>query len=286
MQHTLTGTQFPDGTVVAAFPAERASGEGSSSVVAGGSVTFRNLYEGEQYVVRGYVAGRPLEERFESGYLDASPQVSIGDAVVAGSGVQLSTDGLGRLVISSTPAVRGAPVALGNMGAGSSLSMSNSAPVAVTGTLNANHVMTISDLRVGEPMFLGGYAGRCRGAFVCDSGEWRDDSLDGGFGGVGCDGAVVFGDERLELSGCAVVEHGREYADGAADGVVQGRRVCCGDPCCPSDVQGRGFHFDHSQCPVRCSGRGFCDRLARQCRRRQLTHGYFQCDGFGRDGYV
>jgi hypothetical protein len=154
MQHTLTGTQFPDGTVVAAFPAERASGEGSSSVVAGGSVTFRNLYEGEQYVVRGYVAGRPLEERFESGYLDASPQVSIGDAVVAGQGVQLSTDGLGRLVISSTPAVRGAPVALGNMGAGSSLSMSNSAPVAVTGTLNANHVMTISDLRVGEPMFL------------------------------------------------------------------------------------------------------------------------------------
>lgn len=154
MLHTLTGSRFPDGTVVAAFPAERAYGEGALGVVQGGSVTFRNLYEGEQYVVRGYVAGRPLEERFESGYLDAAPQVSIGDAVVAGTGVQLSTDGLGRLVISSVPAVRGAPVSLGNMGAGSSLSMTNSTPVAVIGTLNANHVMTISDVRVGEPMFL------------------------------------------------------------------------------------------------------------------------------------
>jgi hypothetical protein len=64
-QYVFTDSRFPDGTTLYATPLGF-SDEPITASVASGSATFTGLRELTRYVVRGQVAGRPVESRFSS----------------------------------------------------------------------------------------------------------------------------------------------------------------------------------------------------------------------------
>jgi hypothetical protein len=64
-QYVFTDSRFPNGTTLYATPLGF-SDEPITASVASGSATFSGLRELTRYVVRGQVAGRPVESRFTS----------------------------------------------------------------------------------------------------------------------------------------------------------------------------------------------------------------------------
>jgi hypothetical protein len=64
-QYVFTDSRFPDGTTLYATPLGFSDEPITASVVSG-SATFTGLRELTRYVVRGQVAGRPVESRFSS----------------------------------------------------------------------------------------------------------------------------------------------------------------------------------------------------------------------------